>query len=287
MGEVCALVGGDSSPARFNPAYFEQLFRIEDHHFWFKTRNEILSRVVAQLALSFPAEYKVLEIGCGNGNVLRFLQKACPGQLVVGMDAFDQGLRLALRRDCRRVVQADARRHPFRSQFDLVGLFDVLEHVPEDERLLRDILEMLRPEGVLLITVPARKSLWSYFDEASGHCRRYELDELHRKLEACGYTVEYLTPYMLTLMPLMWCGRRIAGLARIFRRDHSASDLAARELRLTPIANGLLQFCLSNEIPRVVERRGLPFGTSLLAVARKLSSGRKSPAPIPSSALTA
>jgi hypothetical protein len=73
---------------------------------------------------------------------------------------------------------------------------------------------------------------------------------------------------MLTLLPLMWCGRRAASLTARMRNAGSATDMAMRELRLTPGVNGLLRFCLAREIPRVVERRGLPFGTSLLAVAR-------------------
>lgn len=266
---MCALIADDTSAARYNPAYFDQLFRIEDHHFWFHARNRIISAVVAEMTRAFPGGYKVLEIGCGNGNVLRHLQQTCAGHAVVGMDAFEEGLRLARRRNCTRLVRGDANHHPFASQFDLVGIFDVIEHVPEDERLLEQIRGILRPGGVLLITVPARMSLWSYFDEASGHCRRYEFDELHGKLEKAGYEVEYITPYMLTLLPLMWCGRRIASLTRGFRTNNSASDMAMREMRLTPGVNGLLKFCLSREIPRVVDRRGLPFGTSLLAVARK------------------
>lgn len=267
MGTVCALIA-DESAARYNPAYFDQLFRIEDHHFWFHSRNRIISDVVAGVTKSFQGGYKVLEIGCGNGNVLRHLEKTCEGQLVVGMDAFDEGLRLARRRNCTRLVRGDANRHPFASQFDLVGVFDVLEHVPQDERLLDQIRAILRPGGVLLITVPARMSLWSYFDEASGHCRRYEYGELRAKLAKAGYEVDYITPYMLTLLPLMWCGRRLASLTSGWRKKNSATDMALSELRLTPGVNGVLKWCLGREIPRVVARRGLPFGTSLLAIAR-------------------
>jgi SAM-dependent methyltransferase len=284
VGEVCAVSAGESPAARFNPAYFEQLFRIEDRHFWFHTRNRILSAVVAQITASLPGDCKVLEIGCGNGNVLRHLQQACAGRLVVGMDAFEEGLRLARRRNCPRLVRGDATQHPFRSQFDLVGLFDVLEHVPEDERLLQQIRGILRPGGVLLITVPARMSLWSYFDEASGHCRRYELDELRRKLDEAGYQVEYLTPYMAMLLPLMWLGRRLATLTRGLRGKASPTDMAMRELQLIPGINGMLRFCLAREFPLVVGRRGLPFGTSLLALARNGRAIAKGPRRLISSA---
>lgn len=267
---MCALSAGESSGARYNPAYFDQLFRIEDRHFWFRTRNRILCALVEQITRPLSGGCKVLEIGCGNGNVLRHLQRTCPGHMVIGMDAFAEGLRLARRRNCLHLVQGDATQHPFRSQFDLVGIFDVLEHVPDDDGLLRQIRDLLRPGGVLLITVPARKSLWSYFDDASGHCRRYEFEELRRKLQGAGYEVEYLTPYMMTLLPLIWLGRRVSNLTRRLRNSPSHADMVLTELRLVPGVNGLLQFCLNWEVPRVVRRRRLLVGTSLLAVARKI-----------------
>ena len=114
-------------------------------------------------------------------------------------------------------------------------------------------------------TVPAHPSLWSYFDEESGHQRRYRASELREKLAAAGYTVEYLTPYMAVILPLVWLGRR---LARWLDRG-SNRDRAARDLRITPGINGVLSWALSLEAGWVGRRRRLPFGASYLVVAAK------------------
>ena len=89
----------------YDPAYFKELFEVEDRHFWFRARNRMISVVVKQI-LSDPAEsYKILEIGCGTGNVLRILDQACPAGMVIGADLFAQGLQYARQRTtCPLVV---------------------------------------------------------------------------------------------------------------------------------------------------------------------------------------
>lgn len=138
-------------------------------------------------------------------------------------------------------------------------------------QVLCDLYAMLASGGILLLTVPAHPSLWSYFDEASHHCQRYELAELESKLTWTGYRVEYLTQYMASIFPLVWLGRRLAVLTDR-RPDGDADrmhDLAANELRITPVVNDLLAFLLSQEVRWITLCHHLPIGTSLLAVACK------------------
>jgi hypothetical protein len=136
---------------------------------------------------------------------------------------------------------------------------------------------MLAVNGVLLLTVPAHTSLWSYFDEASHHCRRYEVEELRTKLITAGYQVEYLTQFMASISPLVWLGRRLAGLRARHRGQAATSvdKLASNELRIIPVINGILSHLLALEIGLIANRRQLPLGTSLLALVRK------PPAPFP------
>jgi len=255
----------------YNPDFFSQLFEIEDRHFWFRARNTIIATLVKSMVPSFPRNYHMLEVGCGTGNALRYLESAASGGTVLGMDLFEDGLRFARRRVSCPLVQADILQPPFERQFQLIGLFDVLEHLPDDDKILSDIYRLLAPEGRLLITVPAHQMLWSYFDEASHHFRRYSKSDLSARLEAAGFDIHYLTEYMLAIFPLVWVGRRLAALkARFYPRDGSASDqMASQELGIVPLINPLLSFLLSQERHLVVRRCPLPFGTSLLAVAVK------------------
>ena len=88
-------------------------------------------------------------------------------------------------------------------------MFDVLEHLPNDEAVLHNLHRLLKPDGYLMLTVPANRSLFSYFDEASHHHRRYEYDELECKLIQAGYRIEFMTYYMATIFPMVWLGRRL------------------------------------------------------------------------------
>jgi hypothetical protein len=128
---------------------------------------------------------------------------------------------------------------------------------------------LLAPGGALLLTVPAHPVLWSYFDEASHHCRRYTRRELAGKLTRAGYRIEYLSPYMASLFPLMWLGRRLA--AALHRgTDHTPSysdALASAELQVRPGVNELLAWVLAQGTRLLARRCRLPLGTSLLAIA--------------------
>jgi SAM-dependent methyltransferase len=215
-----------------------------------------------------PPGYRVLEVGCGTGSVLRVLKEACPEGLVIGMDYFEEGLSWARARAGCPLIQGDLQAPPFAARFDLIGLFDVLEHVEDDERALRDLHALLNPDAVLLLTVPAHASLWSYWDEVCQHHRRYSVAELKSKLVGAGFRVEYLTEFMSLLYPLMWLGRRLR-TAVPARREDERRKLAERELRILPGVNGLLEWLLRPETRLVAGRRTLPLGTSLVAVTRK------------------
>src|SRR5258707_6132708 len=130
---------------------FAHLFAAEDRHFWFRARNRVLGRVVGQLVAPLPPGYRMLEAGCGNGNVLRVLEEVCAGGEVIGTDLMPERLQYAGQRTHCRLVQADLHELPFDTPFDLIGLFDVLEHLPDDRRALRDLRAALAPAGTLLL----------------------------------------------------------------------------------------------------------------------------------------
>jgi len=286
---VSELASRPAANRGYDTINFVLLFAIEDQHFWFRARNRIIATMVSQITAGLPLGYRVLEVGCGTGNVLRTLEQACPRGMVVGMDLFAEALQYARRRTSCPLVQGDARALPFNTQFDLICLFDVLEHLPDDMQVLRELHAMLATGGILLLTVPAHPSLWSYFDEASCHYRRYELVELESKLIRAGYQIEYLTQYMASIFPFVWVRRRWTALTQGRSTGnaghmHERASLAtlpscARvcgELRIIPVVNDLLALLLAQEARLVARRLPLPIGTSLLAIARKdsISAGR-------------
>lgn len=246
---------------------FRELVAAEDRHFWFLARNQAIAAILDHVAGSLPRGFRTLEIGCGTGNVLRLLEAVLGPENVVGMDMFRGTLRHAQKRTRCALVQGDMHAPPFAAPFHLIGMFDVLEHLSDDGRALQDAHALLQPEGMILLTVPAYMSLWSYADEFAGHERRYCLRELQSKLRAAGFRVKYISYFMTATFPVMWLKRRAAGWMRKSHTPAQARDLFLAELRPVPIANGILRWLAQKETKLIASGRSLPFGTSLLALA--------------------
>jgi SAM-dependent methyltransferase len=248
--------------------FFEELRRSEDRHFWFRARNRAIAAALRRSRPPLPPDGRVLELGCGNGNVLGVLKAAFPEGTVVGLDLHEEGLAHARTRAEGLLVQADLSDPPFQRAFDLVCLFDVLEHLDDDARALRRTARLLRPGGRILLTVPAHPWLWSAFDEAGGHRRRYTGRGLRGLLENEGYRVTYFTPYMGLLLPLMAgarLGRRCLGRAPATPEERRRA--AVKQLAVVPGVNALLEMVLALELPLLRRRWRLPAGTSFLAEA--------------------
>ena len=251
----------------YDAKYMPLLRAVEDRHFWFRARNAMIADLIRQIEPALAPGYRVLEIGCGTGNTLRVLDTVCNRGLVVGMDFLREGLLLARDRVNCPVVQGDVRAAPFLDdvRFEIVGMFDVLEHIDDDCATLRTLRSRMTGDGVLFLTVPAGPALWSAYDVAAGHCRRYRARDLTAKLMDAGFRVEYLSPMMSVLYPLAWLSRRVSGR---LRRTENGPDGVTEELRVVPILNEVLFGMLMAESRMVAGRRVLPFGTSLIAIAR-------------------
>lgn len=254
---------GGSHDGGYDERYVPALAAAEDRHFWFRGRNAVIRAVAARLEATLPDRYRILEVGCGTGNTLRVLDDVFRRGSVLGMDWQHQGLAIARRRVACPVVQADLRQAPFPPDlaFDVVGMFDVLEHLADDAAALSAIRERLTPGGLLLLTVPAAPELWSAFDVAARHCRRYTAETLQRALIAARFDLHYVSPFMTALYPMAWLKRRWSPR----RRRHV--DPVLDDLRIVPGLNGALARLLGWEAGHIAAGRRLPLGTSLIAIA--------------------
>lgn len=141
----------------FRPEHFARLARLEEGNFWFRARNELIVHVLRK---HFPQARSMLEIGCGTGYVLRGITRALPDLHVSGSEIFLEGLSFAAQRlPGADLFQMDARNIPFESEFDLIGAFDVTEHIKEDEQVLGEIHRALKPRGGAIFTVPPTSRL--------------------------------------------------------------------------------------------------------------------------------
>jgi SAM-dependent methyltransferase len=242
----------------FDPELFDTLAALEPHSFWFRARNRLIAWAVTEY---FPRASTFLEVGCGTGFVLAGLQDAAPRLSLSGSELFPQAFEYARRRAPNATLyQLDARQIPFVDEWDVIGAFDVLEHIEDDAAALQSIRRALHDGGGLLVTVPQHPQLWSTADEYAHHVRRYRRGELRNKLELAGFRVARMTSFVTLLLPAMALMRY-----RGRKRSLQAYDPTGehRVGRLTPVLEGTL------EVERMAIRRGwsLPAGGSLLAIA--------------------
>lgn len=251
-----ALAVGDG----FRPEGFADLAAAEDRSFWFNGRNRL---IVWALSTYFPGARDLLEVGCGTGFVLRALELEFPDLRLTGCELFPDGLREARNRLTRaELLQLDARKLPFKDEFDVIGAFDVLEHIAEDEITLASIAGAVRPGGGVLVTVPQHPSLWSPVDDFACHERRYTRGELRSKLERAGLRVERLTSFVSFLLPAMaYSRRRLRARPESYQpvAEHAAAEQHAK----------LLGRVLATERWMIRQGVSFPAGGSLLAVARR------------------
>jgi SAM-dependent methyltransferase len=266
-GVLDLVVGREGLPG-FDPHYFSALAEVQDRHFWFVGRRQVILEAM-QRTVPDLADRSLFDIGCGSGGLLRFLGES--GVSVAGAcDAYLESLRLVRRHLAAPLARVDeGRLPPLAPGLTLVGLFDVLEHIDDDEGTLHFLRSVLEPGGYLALTVPAHPFLFDEMDELAHHRRRYRRADLQGKLEAAGFEVRALTHFMAPLVPALMVAR---GLGRLLARARiSAAARRSAELRVTPGLNGFMAATLAAE--RGLLRAGvrLPFGSSLLALARRPS----------------
>lgn len=253
----------------FDASAFEFLFQMEQGHFWHTGRKEIILDVLRRNVPDL-ARCRMLEVGCGNGSVLTWLKQN--GVDIEGGDIFLEGLRLCLQRlGSVSLYQIDILSLPFRNEFDIIGAFDVLEHIDNDEKALLEMKDALKPGGKLILTVPAYGFLWSYFDVQSHHRRRYSQRELLMKLERNGFIIKKISFFMFFLFPLLAGIRLIKGM--LYGKKGENQDIKpSLETRTIPVINGAFLWLLRLE-KQLIRYLNLPFGTSLLVLAEKVNEG--------------
>jgi len=231
------------------------LYEVKAGHFWFTHRRRAIGDA-ARACLAGRAGARLLDLGCGDGEVLVELSNVSPA---VGLDPRINDLSLARRRGASRLVNADGDRPPFARTFDLVGLFDVVEHVEDDIGLLRRARDLVVPGGFVLLTVPADPKLWGKYDRYAGHYRRYSRPALQDLLRRAGLE-------RIRILPLFRILRPLARVQSLLQKKQDVAD-PAREYRVAPIFNRALRLGLAFE-RRLFGSSEKVTGTSWLAAAQ-------------------
>src|SRR5690349_15378705 len=239
----------------------QAMMAADERHWWYRGRRHVLRAAIERLPLAPGA--RLLDAGCGSG---RMLDELARYGRVTGVDISSEAV-AASRARGHHVVRAAIEALPFADgTFDLVTCLDVIEHTPDDRATLAELRRVTRPGGLLVATVPAYQSLWSWHDVVNRHFRRYDSASLRAAARAAGWDVVRDTHFNGLLLAPAAAVR----LAQRRRRAHPRSDL-----ELTPAAlDGLLELPLRLEARLLRAGLRLPAGLSLLAVLRRPASDR-------------
>jgi SAM-dependent methyltransferase len=243
-----------------DPVHFDELSRLEAGYFWFVARSEL---IVGLANKYFPEARRCLEIGCGTGAVLRELAASRPWGRLVGSELHPAGLAHARQRLPSGVefVQMDARDIPAAGLFDLTGAFDVIEHIADDEKVLRGLRAATRTGGGAIIAVPQHPWLWSRADDLAYHERRYRRGELEAKLRRNGFEILFSSSFTALLLPLM-------AASRLKGEGKQKDEDPFREFKINRRLNDLFTAILRAEVRMTLAGWRWPAGGSRIAVAR-------------------
>lgn len=222
-------------------------------HFWIRRRFDVMKRLADTVVRSAK---RAAEVGCGNGLLQRDIEDSY-GIPVAGFELNE----LALQKNVSRIsplycYNIHQRNPEFRGHFDLLLLFDVLEHIEDEDAFLQSVKFHLAEAGTLLINVPAHQFFFSDYDRAAGHVRRYSIQQLVKVAEQNGFKARTFTYWGLPLVPLLLLRKMMS-----MQRSNGKSGFDARGsamnsmLRLLARAEPLPQRFLGTSVMAVLENQ--------------------------------
>jgi SAM-dependent methyltransferase len=240
-------------------AEYANLDRVEGEHWYYAGKREFARRWLQRVRP--PAKQDtLLDCGAGTGRFALEMQAHCS---VLVLDDHEEALRLLLSRfRPEQILSLAGDQVPLPdSSLAYVTALDVLEHVPDDAAVVRGFHRLLKPDGIALVTVPASMALWSDWDVALHHFRRYNHRQLRALFPREQWQIVYSNYTNVVAYPAVWLLRR-------WRSWFPAKNAARAEDRLPPpLLNRFLKFLF---VRPALWRVPFPFGVSLVLVARKL-----------------
>ena len=250
---------------------FDILCEMQKSHFWYRGRHRFLLSALDRFQADAPASWSAVDLGGGVGGWIRYLadRRQTRFSLLALADSSEMALNMSgivLPDDVAR-YQIDLMNLGWHEQWDNAFLLDVIEHLPDDVRGVRQAAQALKSGGLLFVTTPALKQFWSYNDDLAHHLRRYTRRDFALLAQKSGLELLDARYFMFLLSPLYWLARQRSGTGemspeqqRQLLQDNHKVPWAPLNLALTAI------FGVETPLGHWLR---FPWGTSILGVFRK------------------
>lgn len=251
----------------YDQSLHNKLIFLEKNNFWFISRNNLILFLLKKFRPNFK---NLLEIGCGTGFVLKMIAENFQNSNILGTEIYESVVKIAKKRLIKlkniKIFKMDARKMKQNNKYDIVAAFDVIEHIKEEAIVLNNIYKSLKQNGLLIITVPQHKFLWSIYDEIGFHQRRYSIKYVKFILSKNKFKIDYSTSFNSFLLPIMFLSRFLNKFKNINNYD------ILHELKLGKTLNFLFKKILEFELFLIKRGIRIKFGGSLVIVASKKNS---------------
>jgi 2-polyprenyl-3-methyl-5-hydroxy-6-metoxy-1,4-benzoquinol methylase len=227
----------------------DKMFELEDIHWWFSAKRELIVDMIKSLNAK-----KILDVGCGTGSVVAALNTE---REVVGCEYSEHALKLCGRRGPLTLVKSTAEILPFKDEsFDAVTMLDVIEHLDKDLESLKEAVRVLKPDGHVIITVPAHMFLWQRHDILHHHKRRYSVSELRTKLEKTGFKITRMSYWNSYFFPASFISKFLYKGSTVKRHSRTINSIFHRIISLDNIT--------------IKKGISIPFGVTIFCIAKKV-----------------
>jgi SAM-dependent methyltransferase len=245
-----------------NSDEYTNLDRVEALHWYYSGKRELVKAWISRTRKPIPSDV-LLDCGAGTGRFAKEMEAHCR---VLVLDDHEEALRLLRDRFAPdQVLSLEENRVPLPDgSLEYVTALDVLEHVPDDAQVVRGFHQLLKPGGIAVVTVPAGMALWSDWDVALHHFRRYNRSQLRALFPPSQWELVHLNYTNVVVYPAVWLIRKWRALKQRFgiigSTSRSEDNLPPRWI------NRLLRaiFVTLGEVGMP-----FPFGVSLILVARR------------------